>query len=63
MKKKLILILVAALVVTLGIYAGYRFAKRGTDIIGGALFGIIVGWLVWLLTGWIEKKYAHRETK
>ena len=33
------------------------------DIIGGALFGIIVGWLVWLLTGWIEKKYAHRETK
>lgn len=34
MKKKLILILVAALVVTLGVYVGYRFAKRGTDIIG-----------------------------
>ncbi len=34
MKKKLILILVAVLVVTAGGYVGFRLARRGTDITG-----------------------------
>lgn len=33
------------------------------DMICGALFGVVVGWLVWLLMRWIEKKFAHCETK
>lgn len=34
MKKKVIIAIVALLVVALGVYAGYRLAVRGTDVIG-----------------------------
>ena len=33
------------------------------DMVCGALFGMLAGWIVWLLMNWMEKKIAHRETK
>jgi len=29
------------------------------DLLCGALFGMLVGWLVWMLFNWAEKKFRH----
>ena len=34
MKKKIVVLVIALLLVVLGVYTGFRFARRGTDIIG-----------------------------
>lgn len=33
------------------------------DLICGALFGLIIALIVWIITEWCEKKFARRETK
>ena len=33
------------------------------DLICGALFGLIIALIVWMITEWCEKKFARRETK
>ena len=33
------------------------------DLLCGALFGVLVGWLVWMIFKWVEKKMQKNETK
>jgi undecaprenyl-diphosphatase len=50
----------AVLVCYSRIYLGKHYPG---DILCGALFGLLVGWVVWWLTHFFEKKFFLRETK
>jgi undecaprenyl-diphosphatase len=50
----------AVLVCYSRIYLGKHYPG---DILCGALFGLLVGWVVWWLTDFFEKKFLFRETK
>jgi len=50
----------AVLVCYSRVYLGKHYPG---DIFCGALFGLLVGWLVWWVTDFFEKKFFFRETK